>query len=506
MKEKKHFYFSLGLFLTSAFLIYPLFKYGINPDAIAYISIAKKYFLMKWDIAINGNWGPLLSFLYIPSLLLGVEPIFYAKFFNIFLSILLFIQVKKLAISLSLPENYRITLFYSLIVPALYFTYWVISPDFILLILFLIYVYHTISEEFLETPGNAILVSASGGLMFLAKSYGFPFFILHFMVFSIIKFLGIKKEKRKSMLLNWSLAVLIFGIISGSWILALNYKYDIWHFSSGNKAFFSQIDPKNEMKHQYLSRGIVEPPDSLAGSAHDDPSHYKLVEWSPFQTREDFVYYIGWVANNIFRLIIRFLSFTPLILLLLIPGVFAKWVRDKKVILLILSMLLYLSGYMLVFVEMRYLWQVFVPGMILAAKGVFFLFEKFTRIKKFENIALLFLILSFLPVSFSALAMRVNSGEKEFVIAQNIKAEFSPQDRIASDTNWLETYYISYFAGFRYLGEEDKNLSDSTFIEKLRTHNVAYIFQWRNKADGGLEEVAKNTKKEFRIYKLRDEQ
>ncbi|MDD9865664.1 MAG: hypothetical protein OXS32_04890, partial [Verrucomicrobiales bacterium] len=51
----------------------------LNTDAIAYMRVAEYWSTGNFDFAINGYWGPLLSWLMVPFLWLGVEPLLAGK-------------------------------------------------------------------------------------------------------------------------------------------------------------------------------------------------------------------------------------------------------------------------------------------------------------------------------------------------------------------------------------------------------------------------------------------
>ena len=51
----------------------------LNTDAIAYMRVAEYWSTGNLDFAVNGYWGPLLSWLMVPFLWLGVETLFAAK-------------------------------------------------------------------------------------------------------------------------------------------------------------------------------------------------------------------------------------------------------------------------------------------------------------------------------------------------------------------------------------------------------------------------------------------
>ena len=51
----------------------------LNTDAIAYMRVAEYWSNGNFGLAVNGYWGPLLSWLMVPFLWLGVEPLLAGK-------------------------------------------------------------------------------------------------------------------------------------------------------------------------------------------------------------------------------------------------------------------------------------------------------------------------------------------------------------------------------------------------------------------------------------------
>ena len=62
------------LYSIGAGLLFPWVRYRIDPDTISYISIAQKYLRGEWTDAVNGFWGPLYSWLLVPFLAAGSDP------------------------------------------------------------------------------------------------------------------------------------------------------------------------------------------------------------------------------------------------------------------------------------------------------------------------------------------------------------------------------------------------------------------------------------------------
>src|SRR5436190_23908726 len=76
--------FLLIIYLISAVLLYPFLKYYIDSaDTLQYITIAKNYSAGNFTDAVNSFWSPLITWLLVPFVLLGTEPVFAFKILQI---------------------------------------------------------------------------------------------------------------------------------------------------------------------------------------------------------------------------------------------------------------------------------------------------------------------------------------------------------------------------------------------------------------------------------------
>ena len=69
----------LIIYLIVGLAIIEKYHYQINPDGISYISIAQKYLAGDFANAINGYWGPLLSWCLMPFLAFNSDALLMAK-------------------------------------------------------------------------------------------------------------------------------------------------------------------------------------------------------------------------------------------------------------------------------------------------------------------------------------------------------------------------------------------------------------------------------------------
>src|SRR5205807_6536198 len=69
----------LATYILVSAILFPLFRYHLLPDSIAYIDIGLKYLHGDWPHAVNSFWGPLLSWLLVPFLALPLPPLIATK-------------------------------------------------------------------------------------------------------------------------------------------------------------------------------------------------------------------------------------------------------------------------------------------------------------------------------------------------------------------------------------------------------------------------------------------
>src|SRR5687767_10061499 len=80
--------FLLVIYLLFAVLLYPFLKYYVDSaDTLQYITIAKNYSTGNFADAINSFWSPLITWLLVPFILLGIEPVFAFKILQVIIGV-----------------------------------------------------------------------------------------------------------------------------------------------------------------------------------------------------------------------------------------------------------------------------------------------------------------------------------------------------------------------------------------------------------------------------------
>ena len=103
------------------------YRYQINPDGISYISVAQKYLAGDWRGAVNGYWGPLLSWLLMPFLYLGIEPLLATKVLSLPIGAMTIVGLRWLSYRFEMTEAIRTVVLLAAVPVLLYFGFFYIS-------------------------------------------------------------------------------------------------------------------------------------------------------------------------------------------------------------------------------------------------------------------------------------------------------------------------------------------------------------------------------------------
>lgn len=364
LTEKQWAYLFPLLFLLFGFILLPIYKYQINPDAIAYVSIAKHYANGNWMEALNSCWPPLISWLLAPWHLFEQELLWVFKAYNIVFGagclLLCYRIMKLLKIEIALRVAGQLVLVFLFMMWAFHLT----SPDLLSVLLMLVYAKKIISGKFLKQP---VFIGILGALAYFAKSYCFFFFLLH-LCFHYLWY-GISKRQRwQSLYRPFLISILSLGFISFAWMYLLSTKYGTIQVSSASAWTHGMVRYKNlDCINQ-----VVAPPHKNAVFAWEDPP---LVcphrDWSMFDSLSDFLFQVNVVLKNtahFFRLqLLTGYFFFACFLLGVFAALFSKKANRIRVNSLadiskdpltetITFVLLYTSGYLLIFIEPRYVW------------------------------------------------------------------------------------------------------------------------------------------------------
>jgi len=509
--------FALVLIIYSVLGIFLLkyYQYQIDPDGISYIGIAQKYLKGDIDNAINAYWGPLLSWLLMPFLSFGLKPLFAGKLLNLLLGLVAIIGLRSLSYRFEMADRIRSAIFFSLIPIVLFFsTFWITSD--LLLATVLVYYLNVIFDlGYPDSIYNGVLCGALGGIAYLCKTYAFPFFILHFFIFNVFHYLRIK---RKKVLLNFILGVLIFLIISGCWSLIISNKYK--EFTIGSSPEFNKVTvgpgPKSGVHPMYY-QGFFKPTNDTAISVWEDPTYLikTMKPWSPLESWNSFKHQLTIIKDVLYHTVLIYSDFSTLAIAIIIAYIlfcvstYRIQLLSNDLLFPLITVIIYPLGYTLALVEARYLWIVDFLLLLMGGYTLNVLFKYTFFTETIKKVTLAFFILSFIAVPTKKLIRNINTGEKIHNIYKELDSRYNIDGNVAANGDWVNSLHLSYYLDVSYYGTPRENISSKELKKELEKNNIDYYIVWDGERDdaqllSNYKELTDNEISSLQIYSLKE--
>lgn len=503
---------SMLFYIILAVLLLPLYQYRLNPDGISYIGVAQKYMIHDYDNAINGYWGPLLSWLLMPFLFIGLKSLIAVKVLSLIIGIFTIIQSNTLIKILKIEGLSRYLFLYLTAVIVLYFALIIITPDILFVCLGLAFINTILKSSYINNKYAGVICGLFGSGLYLTKSYGFPFFIAIFFIISFIFFIRDKnKGNRVRVMRNFIFGIVVFLLISAYWIFLISNKYG--HITIGTSGKYNHaIDGPQALGHPIYYMGLIDPPNNTAISIWEDVSYIKISNWNVFDSACTLKFELKKIVMNIYNIIIILNEFSLLAVTLLIIAVVFLLEKGKKMIfdnifILIVILAVLLSSYGLMVVHDRYLWLGNIIILIISAKLLDLLVGK-KVLKKFSKMVLVTVfVASFSLFPIIKLSGNINSGIEIFDLKNKI-ISLNIHGRIASNGDWYSSLYLSFYNEWHYYGISKKQ-NESKLKTELEKKKIDYYLVWKPfeekiKFEGeGYKEITDGKIDALRIYKLK---
>jgi hypothetical protein len=483
-------YLALGLILLNHY------QYIIGADGMSYINIARLYLIGDYSDAINGYWGPLYSLLLIPFLkIFGTSPVqaLYAnKILNLIIGLFTLVGIILLSSKFELNNLLKYVVIIIMIPFILYVALVEVQSDLLFTGLLVLYFYFIFDNNYSHKLSNGLFCGIIGILLFLTKAYGFPFFIASFILFNILHYIRNFSSKEKKMVIkNFLLAFTIFFVISGLWIAIISDKYGEFTYSTSSEYNYGVVGP-DSIGHPTGSFevGFIKPPYSKAISAWEDPSYFKFKSWNPLESYNLFIFEKKKANTNLNYLISVYSMFSSFIIIIILSYLIILMCNLRDVIQRIhilypfITILVFPVGYLLVALEVRYLWICYILFVLMGS----YILKLFFKNKFFTNTRKLLLItvfiISFMIFPVSNLLTYYDGGQDHLEFSQEIQGNYNISGNIASNGGSIQNYSnsidLSYYLGTSYYGFSKNNISDEELVSDLKKFGINYYLVWGN--------------------------
>lgn len=515
IKSNFIFVFALIMYISLAFLFFRYYQYGFFPDSISYIGIAQKYVIGDYSNAINGCWGPLLSWLLTPFLFFGSTKMYMihsAKILSLIIGFFTLFGIKFLFSKFIMDEKIRNIVIFAMVPLVFYFAISLFSPDLLILCFLLFYLGLIFDPKYSLRLRNGIACGLLGVLAYFSKSYAFIFFLCHFLIFNLFfYFHEVDNEKKRNIKKNLILGLTVFLAISGIWIGLISDKYGEITIGTAGTFNLAIIGPESEGLPPFY-QGLIVPPNKSAGSAWEDPSYIKIKPWNPLGTMKSFIFEMNNIWNNILETGIILLSFSVFSFLIILASLIfvIKYKKDEvsriNFLYLLITIFIYLGGYCLIRLEARYLWII---SILIFLMGVYLsevLYIDGYLKSKIRNMLLVLLIISFIIIPISLLIISINTDANFHDLSYTLKYEYNIHGNIASNDEYVISQDLSYYLDGRYYGQTKKGIGLNELKNELKGNNIDYYFVWGeyNQTDLPYNEITNGKIPYLKIYSIKN--
>ena len=498
-------YILLGYLLLCGALL-PWFLHRVAPDAVSYLTIARKYRAWEFSDAINGYWSPLLSWLVAPLLCLGAPMEITGKCLEIAIGAGALAAVWWLGKRLELPEGVRVWTTLALVPAVAMYALTDTTPDVLVAVLLAVYIGVVIGPDYPRSPWLGAACGLLGALAYLAKAYAFPFFLAHFLAVSGYLFVRRRSSRVELRRLAAATAagLLVFAVVAGGWAGLLSRKYSRPTIGTTGGYQFSL----HGQGHPTDVGGLYPPATKLAISAWEDPTDLSIVprppgaspparprpavvpaavpKVKPFLPDGPFSRLFYRVCHNLIRYTGTLFRLSPLWPFILLGLLIACWnvprggERDRWVI-LIGTMLLYPAGYLLIFINERFFWLI--TFLLSLSAGLLTTALPVLRRKPWSTCFAVVVALSLsLWPAWLLIRLRHHVLEETPAVAAQLRPMMPPGTRIASDLEWGITNSIAFHLDARYYGLLRPHASAQEQQQQLRQYRIEYLLVWGDPA------------------------
>ena len=483
----------LVAYLIGATLLWRHFDFMYYKDVLSYLSAGEK--LAHGQLAgVNSYWQPLLSMELATFIRLGLSPDRAVDAVKVLNGLIALQGARTLVRALGTTGWLASVLDAVLVVLALYCAMPFLSADVLISGILCFYFAIVLRRDYPARRRAGLIAGVLGGLAYYTKTYGFFFFIAHFVIVNAVHYWSGDAAARAGVRRHFVVGLSAFAALVVLWIGALYAKYDVVTLGI-NGSYNQQIVGPDARDRPILQIGFDAEPRPGNTSVWEDPADFYTVPsavecclkpWSPLSSARAFKHQLKLVASNARTTLQELQIFSYFASALLVIGVLLCIpLRDaaKRHLPLVLAMgtlALYPAGYLLVYSEERYLWPVLflliaLTGQLLTlAFATPFLADPRRRV----------LLAAVLAASFVKMPIPRLLGSREFGrntsrFVEALRGTDLRGKRIASDEDYGASTIVAYYAGAKYLGQNPPvKWTPADLYAALKKARVDYYLVW----------------------------
>jgi hypothetical protein len=471
------FFAAAAVLCIGVWLLYPWYQYYIDPDATAYLTIAKRYASGDYNKAINGYWSPWSIWLTAGLIKTGLNAFPSAIIVNTLGAVGFLLGSQSLAALLRVKKGIQWLMAFTLALFLVYAVYKQTFSDLWMCAFLLIGLRIMLYDSFTQKPVLWILLGVTGALSYFAKQYGFHFFILNTIICSFF----ITQGNRKQWLTISATAILVMITISLPWIYQLHEKYGAWMTGTAGKLNLSWY----LLGHPVWKDGI----DVLLPPVYADSPYYWEDPWwvngaTPhfYNSAKLFALQVVKVVYNVLKLVQSMGAisvFYAVVWLLAVSMALSKKLREELSTVqwvTVVSFLIFPLSFLLINFEPRYIWYTLPLSFIIGAWGVQHIQQYVSPL--LQRVIIWVLALSYLVTPVREMQEMFRDGQDAYDIAQVLQQEgiigsFATNVNSGADVHYIER--IAYHSGNAYYNMPVAAVQP-LLLKDMRRYGVKYFY------------------------------
>jgi hypothetical protein len=256
--------------------------------------IAEYYAQGQFSLAINGYWGPMISWVMVPALWLGLPPLVSLRIACATAAVAFLIGALRIFHATELKRHETIV---AGCITLLFAVNWSVvgsTPDLLVGGLLLCGIAEWLTPNPTGSDAHPVRSGLLFGLAYLAKAVALPMSVGLLLVLSTLRVVTGAAPCRNA-IRSIGLAALGIAIVSVPWITAISAHYGYLTFSTSARINHALIGPRN-MPHPSFQTFNV--PDEGRITSWEDPSQLNYQDWSPFDSASSFRHQLQHITNN----------------------------------------------------------------------------------------------------------------------------------------------------------------------------------------------------------------
>jgi hypothetical protein len=473
---------SVSVFLILVAVSYPYYRYFIDPDAVAYLTMAKRAAEGDTMRLINALWSPLHPALVALCVRGGMEAILAAHVTNGLACLLILVASFAWFRKSNIARDIALQLMIALAAFLTYALYKQLFCDLWQVALLLFYLLLLASSNFLKRPALWIACAALMALAAYAKVYSFYFLLLHL---PIALWSLARREKRSFPVVAYASVFLVQIALLLPLVLMMHQKYGFWDLSKSGALNTSWTLVGHKSPRPEIG-ALIPPPYLNSPYTWEDPYVAEGTLHSRFESASMIKSQLAHTAQASLQAVEAFNQLSPFLLLVLLASALAIVIRkgqnfSERHRLLLTAAAIMPLGYLLLHVEARYLWLLLPVGMMLGAQWLELLRQYISNRKVFLLAAWLF-ALSFTVYPAYDMKELFRKGEDVHWLAGNL-AEHNIRGSFTSNDNPSRAGLLAYWLGCNYYAPANATIEPEQLMADIHRYNIEFYFHHQNGLD-----------------------